>query len=62
MPFAVPSIPATPTISALSTPTARPTIATRTIPAAWPPDFTKWVKCSNESEPDPCKRKDTSPE
>nr|DAY64365.1 MAG TPA: hypothetical protein [Caudoviricetes sp.] len=36
-----PSIPATPTISALSTPTAAPTTTTRIIPMAWPPDFTR---------------------
>ena len=36
---AVPSIRATTTISALSTPTAAPTITTPTIPGRWPPDF-----------------------
>nr|DAK69018.1 MAG TPA: hypothetical protein [Caudoviricetes sp.] len=36
---AVPSIRATTTISALSTPTAAPTITTPIIPGRWPPDF-----------------------
>ena len=40
MPGAVPSMPATPTISALSIRTAAPTTTTRTIPGGWPPDFT----------------------